>query len=76
MTCAYLSQLTVPLKNADRAILLAFTACQTPSFPGWSQTSWILLIPGAIIFHVYISLQAKPWFIRKACQFADQSHFQ
>jgi hypothetical protein len=41
MTCTYLSQLIVLLKNTGSAILLALTAHEIPTFFGWSRTSWV-----------------------------------
>jgi hypothetical protein len=41
MICTYLSQLIVSLKNTGATILLALTEHQTPTFTGWSGTSYL-----------------------------------
>jgi hypothetical protein len=41
MTCTYLSQLIVLLKNISSTILLAPTAHQSPTLTGWSRISWL-----------------------------------
>jgi hypothetical protein len=41
MTCTYLSQLIVSLKNTGPTIVLSLKAHQTPTFTGWSGASWV-----------------------------------
>jgi hypothetical protein len=66
MTCTYLSQLIVLLKNTGPTIHLALTAHQTPTLldgAGLCGLNVDSVNSVAIILRIYVSLQVKPRFI-------------
>ena len=79
MTCIYVSQLIVLLKNAGRPILFALTAHQTPTFIWWNHTSCVRcgsLNSSSNTFSNLCITASEPMLHQKRMSIGDQSHLQ
>jgi hypothetical protein len=77
MTCTYLLQLNVSLKNTGPTILLALTAYQKPTFTGWSRTLDMDSVNSSSDYFVYLRIPASETMLQqKRMSTADKSHLR